>query len=184
MRRTHMGRLRSRARYARARGTRMLEWSATTENVFGASAVNTVSTVVIHDSGSFGANVHSTVFRVVGALNMFPTVQENIIMVHFGVYLANVDGAGANVILDPRLASEAAVDQWLWWNSRVMRRGAPGAGSPDVIGMDGAANVPVDIKVKRILSANQRLHFSIISSLGGVSFAFNARMLSKVTGTK
>ncbi len=161
--------------------TRSLEWGAIIVPT-DALVAGTSEHVVVLDAQSIAANIHQTIYRIVGSLSFHANVVNVTTTFHYGVYVSNEVSGAAGLRLNPALVSDAAVDQWLWWGARRVVQQDQAAASPHPIGIDDAAYIPFDIKVKRIISSNQQIVFGVNSDQAA-SYSLNLRELSKITGT-
>ena len=126
-----------------------------------------------------GANVHQTVDRVVGSLWVRAETTSVDTFVNYGVYRANQDTGSVQVLLDPQSAADTAIDQWLWHGMVTFASEV----QPEVAGYRHSVIIPIDIKVKRVLSANQQLRFAIVGN-AAIRHALSVRMLTHLTGTR
>ena len=74
----------------------------------------------------------------------------------------------------PNLASDVALDDWMWWSAGRTTSSGNNFRIKEVL---------FDVKVKRILNGNDFIRFAIIGSAAHDTL-FNARILSKYTGTR
>ncbi len=164
--------------------TRMLEWGVNASVDVANAAASVVTRSVLLDGVAAGHGLKQTIFRIVGMIHLTGQTLGLNQMFHMGVYLQEQDTAGSFNLLDPGTPADVAVDSWLWYTSRFVRVADIGGASPESesIGVDSAANIPVDIKVKRIVGNNQRIELAYVGTQA-YTFGHSLRILSKVTGT-
>lgn len=148
--------------------TRMLDWTASLNGMFTLGA-NVVGTTILLNN-TIDAKI--TCFRIVGNIVIEPDAAASLI--RMGVYKAVRGQTGTPQVLDPDITGSVENDTWLWWTSH--RVNAFNAAVAPV-------NIPVDIKVKRILEVGERINIGIVGDTQ-FSRAFDFRILSKVTGTR
>lgn len=169
--------------YTRPSPTRMLEWASNKADVGANVSANVVTRVVLLDGDVVPHGLKQTLYRIVGYLHLVSNQIGVNLLFNFGVYLEDQDTAGTAVAFDPATGADVAIDKWLWWSSRYTMLNNPQATTRDSFGHNEAANIRVDIKVKRIVGNNHRI---ILAYVGDQNYtaAHGLRILSKVTGTR
>ncbi len=160
-----MARRRFQRSFNRPPATRMLEWASATRAI-GNFAANAVTRDTLLDGAAPGHGLKQTCFRIVGYLHLMPNITGLNLDFHFGIYLVDQDQAGGFVALDPATATDIAIDKWMWHSSRsALRADLAGASVEfDSHGLDDVGNIPVDVKVKRIVGNNQRIELVAVAN--------------------
>lgn len=167
----------ARRRYSRRGGrtsTRLMGWTSNVETVVTGTAANTVRRVVLAVAT---VDKPVTIYRMVGSIAVGPQTDVDEANYHMGIYLGRSGAGGAFPTLDPSSAADVSKETWMWWTAR-QQLSANGTGH--FLGF----TIPVDIKVKRVMTdTNQRIELVIVSRLAFVSLV-NLRILGKITGTR
>ena len=153
----------------RFRGVRQttLEWDALEQIALsGNVAAGTVAGAVLAFNTGTNPERKITVYRIVGTL-MFRTNADVEAVFNYGIYRA-IQG----VTLNP--STQADQDNWMWWSARVS--------STSVFQDNRIYNIPIDIKVKRIIEPGDELRVGIVGQ-AIYNWAISARVLRKITGT-
>ena len=163
-------------RAMRGRVNRQLAWSALVDTAFLAQAAGVIRTFSLMSAGAQGSFVDQTHLRSVGVLSITPQADVDT-HVFFGIYVSAQTTGATNLILDPSVSADVAIEKWLWWSCRSSAVAAGTEVGTQII------HIPFDVKVKRVLTSDQELLLSI-SSPQAINSKLGIRSLSKVTGTR
>ena len=166
-----------RGRYA-ARPKRTASWAASVDiQTPTATADGITRTVTLMDGIGAGNNYRQTHLRSLGNISVVPSL-NNAFTLYAGIYKSAQSSGLANVVLNPALQDDVAIEQWLWWKVLTFT-----STTNLNVGAPHGFSMPFDVKVSRIITENEQLLLTLVAHGTGINSGVYIRTLSKVTGT-